>query len=146
MMTIAGLALTQIFRKGSAELATQPGNDFGMNFLKGLVFVIGIPFVFVILIVTIVGAPLGVMTGFLYAAAMTLGGIFTGIFAGHLIYKYIFKKNGQIIPWHMVVVGNIAIYLLVFIPVIGWIVCAALFLAVMGTMWNLGKRSVWTNR
>ncbi|WKZ24927.1 MAG: polymer-forming cytoskeletal protein [Patescibacteria group bacterium] len=105
----------------------------------GLFALIIIPLIAIVLLFTIIGIPLALVTAGLWFLAVYLAKIITAIVVGQRIMKkYLDKaendKKSLPLFWPMVV-GIVVCYLIFAIPVIGW---AASFLA---TVWGLG--GIW---
>ncbi|MFA5358408.1 MAG: polymer-forming cytoskeletal protein [Patescibacteria group bacterium] len=129
---ILGLLLYFVFKKKIKEVAQYSSQKFGLDLLRGLVVMIVLPIVAVILMITIVGLPLGILAMLLYAILCILAAPVAGMILGALIFR-LFTKNYRVDHWS-VVIGIILLSVLMLVPIVGWVICAVFFLVGMGTI------------
>jgi hypothetical protein len=128
-LLLTGLVFFLLSRKKFAEYAMIVKRQAGMGVLWGLVGVIAIPVVCIILFVTVIGLPLGLILLALYLILLYLAQLSLGLLAGDLIFKTE-QKNGWIIFWAFVV-GMVLFQILSFVPILGVLLeIAALLLGV----------------
>lgn len=70
-------------------------NGFGMALAAGLVALIVVPVVAIFALISLIGAPLGVIAIVLYIIALYLAKGFAGIWLGHLLLEKVFKVKGS---------------------------------------------------
>jgi len=123
------LALVYIFPRLAKHYAESSIKNFwsylGWGFLASIVA----PIATLILLFTITGAK---VLGTVYVTALTLAVTAVPVLAGALIMFWI-KKKYQV-GWLAVLVGVIATYVLLFIPVLGWLALIILVLVSLGYM------------
>lgn len=140
---IASLLLALYFKRYAKELvaiATEnPWGEMG----RGLVIAIVLPILSVLLLVTVIGIPLGLI-GLIATAALALFVCLVApIILGSVVHRWITKKTEYHITWGTVLLGTILYVALGFIPFIGWILNAFVALLTLGAMtrikWNVAK-------
>lgn len=114
MLGILMLQLFPNFMDQTTKLIAQnPGKTFGIGLLSFIIF----PLLFTVLLVTIVGIPIAILSAVILAIVSYLGKIFVGIVIGKLTLDYLYKKplnNG-----YYLITGLVIYYLIQFIPIIG---------------------------
>lgn len=103
----------------------------------GFVILVVTPVLALMLMLTIIGLPLGFGLLALYGLLLVLARIFAVIFLGSWLVKR-FSQSGQ--PeanWKSAALGALVMALLGLIPVLGWIACLILFLAALGAVSSL---------
>ncbi len=97
----------------------------------GLVAVIVLPVVAMVLLFTVVGIPLSIFIffelGILYVAA----DIFASLFIGERVFSHLKLKPHR--AWKLLT-GLVLLSMILFIPVIGWIIKAGLILLATGAL------------
>lgn len=145
---LSSLVMTLLLGYGlpvkSAKLAQEWQTKFGLNLVWGLVFMIVVPVVSLLLMVTIIGIPLAATALALYAILMYLGKLVATLAVGAWIASLWTKKNGLEPIWAAAVIGVLVIMLAGLVPIIGWLVVFLAFLAGLGTLvrfdWNLVQK------
>jgi cytoskeletal protein CcmA (bactofilin family) len=119
---LVALALILLFPAIFQRSATRALDAPGKTILLGVATVLFTPIVFVILLITIVGIPLGLLLLFAWIMALVLSGSFFAYLIGRLIWKA--QRNSI---WIMLV-GAVILLLVYNIPYLGGLVMfAALF-------------------
>ncbi len=136
LMAIASAAAVFAFFKPAATHITRyVTSHFFAAFGYGLLAVVGIPLVGILLMASLVGIPLGAMVFALYVSVLLLAGVFGGMalgaFAGMLFDR---KTDARCLSWYEVLGGTVVFSLLWFVPVVGWVVRVAFFLAGLGAL------------
>ena len=112
------LLITKKFVRGAKEAIEK-------SFLKslglGFICLICIPIAIVILLITIIGIPVAVISLFAYLILFYIAKIFVGITLGGKILTGFKKDKEAPLGWSLVI-GLIIIYILTSLPYIGWIV------------------------
>lgn len=96
----------------------------------GLLLLVFAPIICVILLTTVIGAPLGLIGLFIYCIALYLSNIFAGYYTGKFIWNDIVKKEDNI--FIDALVGISILFVLYLIPVIGVITSIVCFLTGLG--------------
>ncbi len=108
--------------------------NFWQSLGLGLAGLILTPIVVVLLFVTVVGYYLAIILGLVYVLALIITTLVSVICLGNLILSRIKKGEALWANWQVVLVGALGWLLLSFIPFLGWLVIAALYLTVFGVM------------
>ena len=113
-LLLTGLVLIFVFPKQLVEIGTTINQHPGKSFLWGVVGLILIPIASVILLVTIIGIPLGLllMTMFLWIAYLTQ--LSLGVFLGHRLFGIEGKTRWNVF-W-VFAVGLLIVQALTFVP------------------------------
>lgn len=150
MMLAGGLFLALIFRRYAMEMANTAYKEPFKEMGRGLVFLIITPVVSILLLVSIIGMPLGIL-GFLAFIAMLLASVLLApVLLGSLLYYWITKKaNGTAdeeevrkyeINWQSVLLGVLAFFLVGFAPIIGGLAQCLFILLTLGAAINMKWR------
>ncbi len=143
MVLVSSLVIGLTFRRYSATVigtvAASPWLELG----RGFVTVIVLPALSVLLLMTVVGIPLGVL-GFVGLIALSIAGCaLTPVLLGALLYKRIKKMDEYVVSWKTILLGTAAYAILALIPVIGWAAIAfsslSLIGAAVGLKWRIAK-------
>jgi cytoskeletal protein CcmA (bactofilin family) len=122
-----------VFKKYTIRTVEETMKKFGMSLLTGLLFTILVPIIFILLLITILGMPFAFILMAYFSIMMILGKVFAGILLGALIWK-LFKRQ-DLVNWWSILVGIILIYIIMLIPLIGWLAVTVLFLASLGVLY-----------
>lgn len=123
ILSVAGLfivmaVLGAIYHKLHDKVAEQSdANRTGMNLVAGLVVLVVVPVISLLLIMTIVGAPLAIILLALYVVMIYLSQGFAGVWLGHLIIEKVFKSKANI--YAEAFVGILILGLLALVPYLG---------------------------
>ena len=126
---VVGLALRRYSREVVARALARPLTELG----RGLLVLISLPVVSVILMVTLLGMPFGVL-GFISFFALTL---FAWVIAPIIIGSFVQSRFSGVeaeVSWKTILLGVVIFQVLGFIPFIGWLVAAAAFLITVGVI------------
>jgi cytoskeletal protein CcmA (bactofilin family) len=104
-------------RRVVEKISEKPGASIGW----GLLFAIVAPIVGVLLVVTVVALPLGVITLAVLTIGWILGGVAISIWVGRWILG-LFKREGEVSWGWSLVIGGIVLPILIAIPIIGWLI------------------------
>lgn len=116
----------------------------GRSLLVGFVSTIIIPVSTLILFVTVVGAVVGVALGLLFAVLLVAAKILSAIVAGALLAFWIRKEVRVTVGW--TILGAAVLALLSLVPILGWLLSAALSLMVLGFLVERGYGSFFAAR
>ncbi len=103
------------------------------SLITGFIGAVVLPVAAGVMLFTVVGIPLGILTGFGYAALLVFSWIFAPIVVGAFIEERWHKRSPQI-PWQVVIYGAVAYVAIGLIPLIGWLFKAAVFLIASGAI------------
>jgi cytoskeletal protein CcmA (bactofilin family) len=148
MVFIAGVVLLSIFRRftevSSVEVIDYPGRSL----FTGFVFFVITPLAAFLLIGSVLGGILGVTSLVIYIALLCIAKILSVIILGVWVYS-IAKKDCNVLEclsWKSVAVGSLVSGALMFIPIVGWVINAVIFLTALGVMAQVFYRKIWLNR
>lgn len=115
----AGLLLIKVFPVFTARVATQIEKQPLSALLVGLGVLVLMPLIAIVLILTMIGIPLGVLVLVGYGFALYLAHIFTAMFIGKKIYQSLSKTKNAYLAFAL---GLLVLTLVTIIPVVGWMV------------------------
>jgi hypothetical protein len=129
-LLLVGLVLAFVFPKQLREMGLTINRVPGRSVLWGIVGLILIPIGSVILLATVIGIPLGLLTLALFLWMLYLTQLTLGVFVGHRLFG-IEEKKGWNLFWAFTV-GLIIVQALTFIPYVRF------FVALAGVIFGLG--------
>jgi len=100
----------------------------------GVLTIVLIPIVLLILVVTLIGIPLALLAGLVFVIGLYLGKLFVAVAAGGFIVSRLFKKEAAF--WVSLVVGVLIVYLVLAVPVAGWLVAVIVYCLGIGAIVN----------
>ncbi len=138
LMVFAGaLVFGYFFKRYSRELvatvAMQPWAELG----RGAVIFIVLPIASVILLVTIIGIPFGILGLLSFAALFIVSALLAPIIVGSMIHKWIWKPAGYEVNWKTILLGTFVYLALAFIPFLGTLVKFGVLLMALGAAMNI---------
>lgn len=141
---IVAFILVLLFPKKSVSIISGWKDDFGLNLLWGLLFIILLPIAAILLMVTIIGIPFGIGLLLVFPIFLYLGKMVGIVSIGSWLAKFFKLKESKNIIWLGIVIGAILYALLSFVPVLGGLVKALIVLSGLGLLvkmsWELLKR------
>lgn len=118
LTTTFGALLLIFLKKRTLTLTQTMQQNIGITFIRGLLYVVLVPVALLLLIITLIGIPLAVISVliliFVYFIARALSAIIVGLF---IIDKLWESKKGQL-GWSLIA-GVIVLWALLQIPIIG---------------------------
>ncbi len=135
---VVGLIFNRYVREVTANAGSRPLLELGRGFLA----LIALPAASIVLLVTVLGIPLGLLGLVVFVGMLILVSIITPIVLGSLVYRFFTKRDYEV-TWLSILIGVIVYTVLGLIPFVGWILCFAAFLITLGAMirikWNGAK-------
>jgi cytoskeletal protein CcmA (bactofilin family) len=131
-LLLTGLVFFLLARKTFAEYSYVVKQNFGMSLVWGLVGLIAVPIAAIILCITVIGIPLGLILLAAYCTVAYLSQLSLGLLAGNLFFKTD-QKQGWILYWAFAV-GTILFQLLTFVPILGSLLILASLLLGFGAL------------
>lgn len=105
-----------VYFKKTSDLITQRlWPSLGIGLLTVIVF----PFIFMLLVITVIGIPIAFVLAFGLAIFFYLAKIFASFVIGQLIFKQFNREINLIWPF---LVGLVIYFILTLIPIVGWII------------------------
>jgi len=139
---VGALLLALLLNKGVTGIVNTGMKSFWMSLLIGFGVLLLMPIVGIILLVTVLGMPLGFVALLLYVVWLIIADILAGVVFGSWLFKVLGKGKKYLVDWKRVVVGVFLLTLLGAIPVIGWFLSAAFFLVSLGAVVQFMKGHV----
>lgn len=139
-MFIVALVIIYLGRKKVLEIANlmikRPGAQIG----RGVVWFFLTPLVCILLLVTLIGIPLALITAVLYVVMLYLSKVFASIALGVLLAKGFGWEKASLVM--KMIIGVIAFVILKSLPIIGWLIC------LVAIWWGFGaiiemKKKAW---
>lgn len=146
MFVAAGLALVLLFEKMSQGLVKCAFRNFWGELLLGLVVLIVLPVAATLLLFTVIGLPLAVLLGLIYALMLLIAKIYAGVLFGSWLHKVLTKQKEYKLTWGIAVLGVVALYFVRFIPLLGWLVGLAFMLVALGAIAKGWYEHFWIKR
>ena len=128
---VIGLVLVSFWREQIIKITDLMLAKVGPTLGWGVLALLLTPIIVIILLITIIGIPLSLISIALWLIALYISKILVGILIGRIILKnyWIKQKDSLIIA---MIIGIVVAYLVFAIPFIGWII------ALMAMLWGLG--------
>ncbi|HAU07454.1 MAG: hypothetical protein UW46_C0006G0010 [Candidatus Yanofskybacteria bacterium GW2011_GWF1_44_227] len=142
MMIVLVFLMGIMFRRYSVEAVETAFKSPWAALGKGFVTVIILPVISILLLVTVVGIPLGILGIISIVALSILSCALTPIFIGSLLYKWLTKKTNFDVSWKTMLIGVAAYIILWFIPFVGYAVISLFSLTAIGTAVSLKLRMI----
>jgi hypothetical protein len=117
---ILGLLLfaTKTFFRDTAKILTKKP---GMSFLHGILYFLLTPIITVILLITVIGFPIALTVAFMYIISIVFAKLLTAMVLARYAETYYKKKWTDVVVFFVALGIYIVLRLLVFIPILGWI-------------------------
>lgn len=133
MVLVAILFFYKVFPNKSSKISQDVKDSFWKNALFGLGFFVLTPVVLILMLVTVLGLPLAFSGAAIFGVLLYIGKIFA-ILSLALIIKNVIEKDSSDnnLSWILIVLATLLYYFVRLIPLIGWFLIAALYLAALG--------------
>lgn len=139
----SALVIGLIFRRYAREIVGHVTQSPLAELGRGLVIAIVLPILSVLLLVTIVGIPLGLIGLAGFVGAMLFSWILAPILLGSIVYRSITKRDAYEVSWGTILLGAVLYSILGFIPILGLIAQCGLIVVALGAAiklkWNIVK-------
>ena len=131
-----------VFRRYSGEMVTLSERRPLLEIGRGLVTLAALPIISILLFVTMVGFPLGILGLLGFAASILFSWLVAPIVLGSVVYRYLSKKGPEV-SWKTILLGVVLFCLLGLVPFIGWLAQFLLMLLALGSIvalkWQIVK-------
>jgi hypothetical protein len=149
ILWVGGLLLTGLFffliaRKQFADYGSIAKRELGMSLVWGLTAVIAVPVVVIILCVTLIGIPLGLILLAAYLTVLYFSQLSLGMFAGNLIFKS--EGKGSWTLYWAFAVGTIIFQILTLVPILGGLLEIAAALLGFGVLVMMVRSALSSRR
>lgn len=128
----ATLSFYLIFRRIMESFASAVRSGLIVKTAVGFVFVFMVPLVVIILLVSVLGALVGLVALGVFALTLILALPLVAVTTGSLLAKLIDKKSVLTVPY--LILGGVVVHLLLLVPVLGLLIVSGLYLATVGTL------------
>ena len=135
---VIGLVLISLSKKEMTIIQEKANNRYGKSLLVGLGVLFLTPIISIILMMTIIGIPLGLIMLTLWLIALYFAQIMVGLGLGKRIREEIFKTKNKNLMGDLII-GITVLYLLFAIPVFGGIITFLSTLLGLGVIWRYKK-------
>lgn len=115
-------------------VSTDWRDTFWFNLLIGFVFLIVTPIAGVVLLISIIGIPLGIGVLLLYPIALYIGKLVGTVAAGTWLRSLLDKKASGKVDWISAVIGFLGLSLIALVPALGGLVVFVVFLVGLGAL------------
>ncbi len=141
MLLVSALLITLLLKRYAREMITRASVEPWLEVGVGLVIFIVLPVVSVMLLLTLIGIPLGALGLLAFGASVLWGVLLSPVILGSFLDKWMFSRTGYELSWKTTLLG-VAVYCIIgLIPFVGGLVHLVLILLSLGvTMrlkWNL---------
>ena len=133
MFITAALVVLSFAGNQTKSIVGKAVSNFWKEVGKGFVILVITPVAIIISCATIIGITLGIITLFAYMAFVFAAAVISVLLFAQLALKYVFKKEGYELNWWIVILSVVALGMINFIPIIGWIFTLIVFLAALGS-------------
>lgn len=141
MMFLLGAVLLAVFRRGPMEVAAKIVDKPGPSLLWGLITLILTPIAAIIVMVTVVGLPLGIVAMLLYGVGVIVAVVITALALGAVLLK---GDNMYL----QLLLGLVVIYALGAVPFLGgliWFLVLVFGLGALAVSFRRGPEPVMSN-
>lgn len=147
---LLAMLLVLLLPKFSKEIVTSvAGREFGWSLLRGFLIGIIAPVIILIGFISMIGTSVSLLLIVVQVLFTILAAALAVVVLGAWIF-WIFNKNRKTAKWRVdwlsTLVGVIALMLVNFIPVLGWLLCLLIVLATMGALWFMAYKYIWLKR
>jgi cytoskeletal protein CcmA (bactofilin family) len=129
----AAIVIYFLLPERTAEVTALGVNRFGRELLIGFLVFVAIPALVLLLLITVLGSLLGLVTTFLYIAFLLLSSVFGALIFTRFISTSVFKK-GEALSWPLILAGVVTYQVIGLIPFLGWLFKFVFFLAALGAL------------
>jgi cytoskeletal protein CcmA (bactofilin family) len=137
---VFAMVLVAMFPRTFDEITQNAMKKPGITVLIGILGAIAVPILIFILLITIVGIPLALLTLLAWFTTMLL----VTPFAGYMLGQIIMPKSRQ--PYGIMALGTAILVITYFIPIIGFITLLIAYLFGMGMILKRGKQLLYRER
>lgn len=137
MLLVGALIVGFGLRRYSTEISEQAHTHPLFDILIGIITLIVLPIFSILLMVTVIGIPFGVLGLLAFFALLIWSWFLAPVIIGALVHGMIWKSEGTVINWKSILLGVLIYALIALIPFIGPFVQFALMLLSIGAIAHL---------
>ena len=146
IVIVSALVIGLLFRRLCAAVVNEGTTKALRSIGVGFVSLVVVPVASIVLLITIVGAPLGFISLVGYVFLLLLSTIASGIVFGAWLSKMIYKLDEAKVTWKNIIGGVFILGLIGFIPVLGPVIKLLVFLVTFGSLSSIAHQKLWRNR
>ncbi len=139
LFVLGGIALA-VFPRGTRRVTEYIGARIWLSLLAGFLILVAVPVAIVLVMVTIVGIPLGLVALLLYFATLYPAQVFSALWLGTTLLGR--SRQPASSPYLGLLLGTIILAVLVGLPFIGWLFRLVALLLGFGALWSV----IWAGR
>ncbi|OGG72526.1 hypothetical protein A3A38_04170 [Candidatus Kaiserbacteria bacterium RIFCSPLOWO2_01_FULL_53_17] len=143
MLFASALVVGLIFQRYAVSLVNSAVAQPLMGLGRGFAVLVLTPIASIILLITVLGVPLGILGLIAFAGMIVFASILVPILLGSLVHKWVMKPAGYEVTWLTILIGAVLATILGWIPIVGWIVKFAVLLVALGVAmkmkWDIAK-------
>jgi cytoskeletal protein CcmA (bactofilin family) len=143
MLLAAALVILYVFKKFTASVVRDSMSGW-KNIWFGFTFLVLTPIIGILLMITVIGIPLGILVFLGYVFVLVVSSVLAVVSAGAWLQKWIWKK--EILDWKTALLGAATFLILGWIPLVGWLASCLIFLSVLGSFHAHLHRELWSKR
>jgi len=146
MTALVALVIALLFTRLAEEVLEQAIARPWRSVLIGFALLVSIPVAVALTLISIVGAPLGILAILAYIFFLILAVPLGATMLGAQVIQYLTKSSVLSVNWQSALLGVFLYTVIGLIPIIGWIVQYALILATFGALSHFWNEYIWRNR
>jgi len=131
---VLALIFSTVFKHRTSTIVKNAFTRFGWDILHGFSALVLIPFAALILLVTLIGAPLALLAFCVYGILLVLAGVLTPVLVGAWIWKLAKKTPEYTVNVYSILIGVIVYGLASLVPFVGWIFDLIFMLVGLGAL------------
>lgn len=135
-----GLLLLWLLHRSVHAVVTEGGDHFWRSLLTGFLMLVSAPAIVLLLFISLLGIPAGILAMLLYAVLLLIAMPIAGILFGSMTLMFYQNRGKLELNWKVAVGGIALLSVLRLIPVIGWILGAVFYLAAFGSLGSMVYR------
>lgn len=141
-LLLLGLVVVHLFPSPSARIVATMGSAAWASLGLGLVIFLLTPLAVSLLLVTVLGIPIGFVLGMTYLIALHFGPIFAGLAIGRFFLERLKRPAASTRVFLPLLLGLLLIWALQLLPFVGWLAGLLFMLYGLGGIWL----SVWKEK
>ncbi|HEY4489891.1 MAG TPA: hypothetical protein VJC12_01385 [Candidatus Paceibacterota bacterium] len=137
ILLLSALILHGFFRNISTRFVSQSIHHFWHSLLRGFIFVIAVPILIVLVFLTFIGIPFGLLGIALYTLVLVFAYVYAPVVTGSLLYHLFKIDEAIVVNWKTIIIGVIITIIFSYIPYIGPILKYGLLLVALGGIYRV---------
>lgn len=137
MLLLGAAALAYFFNRYSRELVATAATQPWVEMLRGLVVLIVLPVVSGVLVLSVIGIPLGLIGFLSFMLMLVFAHLASSVVIGSIAHKWIRHPAGYIVNWKTVLLGVTIVFFMSLVPFLGALIKAVACLITLGAALNI---------